>query len=233
MVLIIALILSFIPSILMFFFLRNNRKNDEEYKKDCTRLLFQGIAICGVVMLLGALFRIPWNLSGIAKDKPMLDRLFVCFVVNAFCEETAKFLFARKYFMKNREKTSRLDIISFLTISAISFALLEDIVYVFGTNIAQIIIRGVLMGHVPNQLMMGQLYGKGIAEKKPVFRFLGFIVPMLMHGLYNFLLTPDLPEWTAFVEIGLVASEFIYMIRMIFFIRKKRNDPEFTRPVFH
>lgn len=232
MVIIIAALVSFIPSILMFFFMRNNRKDDEEYRKDCTRLLFQGIPICALVMLFGALVRIPFNMTGIGKMYPLLDRAFVCFIVNAICEELAKFFFARKYFSKNIEKTSRLDIISFLVISAISFALVEDVIYVFGSSIGQILVRGILMGHVPNQLMMGYFYAKGADEKKTVYKVLAFVLPILMHGAYNFLLTPELPEWTNFAVISLVLFELIYMIFMIFFIRKKRNDHLYTRAIF-
>ena len=37
-------------------------------------------------------------------------------------------------------------------------------------------------------------------------------------------------EWLVIVTE--LAVEFIYMIYMIFFINKKRNDPEYTRPIF-
>lgn len=232
MALIAALIVSFIPSVLMFFFMMNNRKGDEEYKKDCIKLFLQGIPICALVMLLGALFRIPWNMSGIAANRPLLDRAFVCYVVNALCEELAKFFFARKYIRKHIDKASRLDVISFMVIAAISFSLAEDVVYIFGSSVIHILVRGILMGHVPEQLLMGYFYGKGVAEKKGIFKVLAFVVPILLHGTYNFLLSDGLPEWTAFAEIALVACETIYLVYMIFFIRKKRNDPEYNRPIF-
>lgn len=232
MVIVLAAIVSFVPSLLMFFFLRNNRKDDEEYRKDCNQLLLKGIAICGLVMLFGAAVRIPWNLSGIAKDNQLLDRAFVCYIVNAVCEELAKFFYARKFILKNKARVTRLDIISFMVISAISFALLEDIVYVFGSSVGQIIVRGVLMGHVPEQLIMGELYGRSIAQRKPVLKIFAFVIPILIHGTYNFLLTEGLPEWTNFAVLALVAAEFIYMIWKIFDIKKKRSDPAYTTPVY-
>ena len=232
MIIILITLASFIPSLLMFLFMRNNRKGDETYRRNCNQLLMKGILICGLVMLFGAALRIPWNLIGLTKDKPLLDRAFVCFVVNALCEETAKFLYARKYIMQDKTKTSRLDIISYLVISAISFALLEDIIYAFSTSIGQIIVRGILMGHVPEQLLMGELYGRSIAEKKPGLKVLAFLLPILIHGTYNFLLSDGLPEWTAFAVVGLVLAETIYMICMIFRIKKKRNDTAYTEPVF-
>ena len=232
LILILAVIASFIPSILLFLFLRNNRKDDEEYRKDCLKLLGQGFLVALLVFLFDLLIKIPWTLIGIGKKYPMIDRLFTCFIVNATVEEICKFLVANNTIKKNHAKASRLDIISFLTISAIGFGLVEDIVYVFTTNIGQIIVRGVQMGHVPYELIMGMLYTKAIVDKDDKFKVLAFVIPILLHGSYNFLLTPDLPDWTIPVTLLLVLGEFIYIIYMVFFIRKKRNDASYTSPIF-
>ncbi len=227
-----ALIVSFIPSILMFLFLRSNRKDDEEYRKDCLSLLGKGVLIACLVFLFDLLAKLLWSLTGIGKNNVWIDALFTCFVVNATVEEFCKFLVARKYIRKNPAKTSRLDIISFITIAAISFGLAEDVVYVLSTNIGQIIVRGILMGHVPYALAMGLFYSKSIAEKKPAYKILAFVIPILLHGTYNFLLTDGLPDWAAIVVVNEVILETAFMVYMIFFIRKKRNDPKYTRPVF-
>lgn len=226
-----ALIVSFIPSLLMFFFLKNNRKEDQEYRKDCTKLLSKGFLIAWLVFLFDLAVKILWGLTGL-KDKFWIDRLFNCFVVNATVEEFSKFLVARKFIRKDMSKTSRLDIISFLTIAAIGFGLVEDLVYALGTNIGQIIVRGLLMGHVPYEMLMGMLYSKSIAEKKPSLKIWAFVIPILVHGSYNFLLTENLPDWASIVVVSEVIIEVIYMIYMIFFIKKKRNNPEYTRPIF-
>ena len=231
-VLVIALIISFIPSILMFLFLRNNRKDDEEYKKNCTKLLWQGIPIALLVCLADLLLSILFGLTGVGDNSQILKDLFKCFVINATVEETCKFFVGNKYIKDDAEKVSRLDVISYLTIAAISFALIEDVVYMFSTNIGQIIIRGILMGHVPYELFMGLYYGKGLAENNKGYKILAFVVPILFHGSYNFLLNEYLPDWTGIVVILEVLVEVVFLVYMIFFIRKKRNDPEFTGPIF-
>ena len=88
------------------------------------------------------------------------------------------------------------------------------------------------MGHVPYALFMGLLYSKSIVEKKPFLKVLAFVVPILLHGSYNFLLGDNLPEWSAFVVVTEVILETVFMFYMIFFMKKKRNDPAFTSPVF-
>lgn len=232
MVILIAAIVSFIPSILMFIFLRNNRKEDEEYRKDCLKLLGKGLLIALLVFLADLVLNIAWKATGLGGKNSIVDELFRCFIINALVEELSKFFTARKYIYKDKSKTSRLDIISYLVIAAIAFGLVEDVVYVLSTNIGQIIVRGLLMGHVPYAMLTGQLYGKGIAEKKSVWKILALVFAILLHGSYNFLLGDDLPDWAAFVVVTEVALETIYMIYMIFFIRKKRQDPEYTSPVF-
>ena len=227
-----ALIISFIPSLLMFLFLRNNRKDDQEYRKNCTSLLGKGLLISLLIFLFDLVIKILWGLTGIGEKNIWIDRLFTCFIVNATIEELCKFLVARKYIREDLTKTSRLDIISFLTIAAISFGLLEDIVYIFSTNIGQIIVRGILMGHVPYELLMGLLYSKSVAEKRPVYKVLAFLIPIILHGSYNFLLSEGLPDWTAYVVVTEVILETVFMIYMIFFMKKKRNDPAYTYPVF-
>ncbi len=231
-VMILVALLSFIPSILMFLFLRNNRKEDETYRKDCNALLGKGLLICVIVFLGDFAISIPWNMTGIGDKYPLIDEIFTCFIINALIEEGAKFLTANKFITKDKSKTSKLDVISFLVIAALAFGLLEDIVYAFNTNLGQIIVRGILMGHVPYAMVTGQLYGKGIAEKKKWLGVLGFVIAVLLHGTYNLMLKEDLPDWSAFVVVTETALEFIYMIYMIFFIRKKRNDPEYNRPIF-
>ena len=232
MIVILIGLVSFIPSILLFLFLRNNHKDDEEYRKNCLSLLGKGVVICLLVVAFDLAFKIPWAMLHVAEKYPWIDRLFTCFIVNALVEETCKFLAARKYINLDKTKTSKLDIISYLVIAALSFGLVEDVVYMLTTNLGQIIVRGVLMGHVPYEMIMGYFYGRAIAEDKKGFKVLAFVIPILLHGTYNFGLTEGLPDFWAIIVVTLVALETAYMIYMIFFIRKKRNDPEYTKPVF-
>ena len=232
LILVLALIVSFVPSVLMFLFLLNNRKDDEEYQKNCTKLFWKGVPISLLVCLMDLILTLVFSFSGLSEAPELLKDVFKCFVINATVEETCKFLVANKYIKADRERVSRLDVISYLTIAAISFGLVEDIVYMFSTNVGQIIVRGVLMGHVPYELFMGLFYGKGLAENNKGCKILAFVVPILFHGSYNLLLKESMPDWSAVVVITEVFIEVIFLVYMIFFIRKKRNDPQYTSPIF-
>ena len=80
---------------------------------------------------------------------------------------------------------------------------------------------------------MAHFYSKAVEEKKTVYKVLAFLLPILLHGTYNFLLKDGLPEWTAMVELTLVAVETIgTYYTLFFFLRKKKDDPAYTRPIF-
>ncbi|MBQ6125542.1 MAG: PrsW family intramembrane metalloprotease [Erysipelotrichaceae bacterium] len=230
-VMVLVLLASFIPSVLLFLFLRKN-KDDEDYRKTCDKLLWQGVLIALGVTLLDAAIVLLWSLTGLGGKNRIVDLLFKTFVVNATAEETVKFLYGRKYVRKDLAKVSRLDVITYMAIAAMGFGLFEDILYMFQTNIGQILVRGFLMGHVGYGMMMGRLYGKGMKEDKMIYKVLALLIPILMHGLYNFSLGEGLPDAFAFVVVTETFITTVFLIYMIFFIRKKRNDPEFTEPIY-
>ena len=227
----LILLASFIPSILLFLFLRKN-KEDEEYRKTCNKLLWQGFLIAMGVTFADILIVLLWNMSGLGGRNGIVDLLFKTFIVNATVEETMKFLCGRKFIRKDLEKVSRLDVITYMAVTAMAFGLFEDILYMFETNIGQILVRGFLMGHVGYGMMMGRLYGKGMKEDRTVYKVLAVLIPILLHGLYNFSLGEDLPDVFAFIVVTETFITTAYLIYSVFFIRKKRNDPEFTEPIY-
>ena len=143
-----------------------------------------------------------------------------------------KFLCGRKFIRKDLAKVSRLDVITYMAIAAMAFGLFEDILYMFETNIGQILVRGFLMGHVGYGMIMGRLYGKGMKENNKVYKVLAILIPILLHGLYNFSLGEGLPDVFAFIVVTETFITTVYLIYSIFFIRKKRTDPEFTDPIY-
>ncbi len=230
MLVLLALLASFIPSILMFFFLRKNRE-DMEYRKYCGKVLWNGVLCAALVTLACAVLQLGWNLLGIGENSKLLNSLFNAFVLAAGVEESVKFFTAKKA-LKEIPALTRLDVISITAITAMGFGLIEDVVYTMQSNIPQILIRGVLMAHVSYGLFMGLVYGKGIQKKSPGLKALGLLLPILFHGLYNFSLDEGLPELFSYIAVGSALVSTVFLVVMIFFIRKKRKDPEFTTPLY-
>ena len=227
----LVLILASIPSVLFFFFLRNNRE-DPEYKKTCAGVFWKGVICAAVIILADFALQIAWNATGLGEKSPLVNELFRCFILFAGVEETVKFLTAKKNGLKKYSGVSRLDVIAFMAIAAIGFGLNEDIVYAMQTNIGQIIVRGALMGHVAYGLLMGLLYGKGLVKDSKALKALALILPIFFHGLYDFSLVDWMPDAFAFVAVLSAFASTVFIIVMIFFIRKKRKDPSFAESIF-
>ena len=146
-------------------------------------------------------------------------------------EEGVKFFTARKA-LKEYKSVSRLDVIAFMAIAAMGFGLIEDVVYAFESNVPQILVRGILMAHVGYGLLMGLLYGKGLVKNSGLMRFFAVFVPLLIHGLYDFSLDENLPEAFSYVAVLNALAMAVFTVVMIFYIRKKRKDPEYTKPIY-
>ena len=90
--LVIALIVSFIPSIAIFLWMANIRKDDADYRKTCRTALFKGITRVGSVLLLSAAFRIVRRLLGLSEKGEIWAELFTAFIIHSLAEETVKYL---------------------------------------------------------------------------------------------------------------------------------------------
>ncbi|MBO6164224.1 MAG: hypothetical protein J6N77_04155 [Lachnospiraceae bacterium] len=88
---IIACIISFVPSVALFLWLRNSVKKEEDYKKLIGRALLQGALSVFPVVLFSALFSLLVGLTGIKKTSPLLYAAMYNFIVLAFAEELVKY----------------------------------------------------------------------------------------------------------------------------------------------
>ena len=230
LVLVLGLIASIIPSAILYFYLRNLRKDDKEYYKNCRKLLVAGLLCSFGVFLLDLLLNIGWSMLHIAEDIPIVKVLFRCFIVNAFAEELVKYLNARRVIRKN--KVSWLDCIAYCAIVGIGFHIIESIVLVLSSNLMQILVKGITMGHPAYGMFMGYCVGKAYDEKKS-YGIMGFLFLILLHGFYNFSLSDEfmaLNENLIFVPFLLVGVDLLLLISVFLFVKKHRNDPKYTEP---
>lgn len=231
---IIALIISNIPAVLLYFYLRNLRKGDSEYGKDCAGLLKKGVLSCIGVVLLAAALTITWNLTLGKESMPLLKELFSNFVLAALVEEYIKYRAADKVLKKQAGKASWLDCIAFFGIVGIGFQIIESFTYMLNTNIPQILVRGFAMGHPSYGLLMGYLVGKSLKTGKKSYRVMAFMAPFMLHGMYDFSLSElfqGINENMVFVPFILVITELVILIRTLILIKKNRNNPEYTEPL--
>ena len=100
LVLIGALLVSFIFPFVIFIFLRGAHKDDAEYKKDCTKLLLKGLLLGFPVFGFSLLCYFIFRITHITDAYPFVQVLFESFVLMAFSEELMKYLLAKKSSIK-------------------------------------------------------------------------------------------------------------------------------------
>ena len=234
MILVLGFLVSLIPSIALFFVLRNIKKEDEEYKKICNTSFIKGVLSVFPVILLSAAFAIFEAVTHIKDANIVLASLFHKFIVLALAEEIVKFLTAKHVWKNNPYNYSWLDIIVTGTIVALAFGVAEDIPYAIGAGVGMMIVRGLCSGHITYGFITSYFYGKGLKENNKNLSYLGFIIAWLMHGFYDFGLTPELNEmneWIGAISVLLAIFEFVFLIFIFFFVYKAKNKEKYTTPI--
>ncbi|MBR2780275.1 MAG: PrsW family intramembrane metalloprotease [Eubacteriaceae bacterium] len=233
-----CLIVSMIPSLLIYFWFAHMYKGDTEHTKTCRKLFWKGVLCVLGIFALDLVLSLLWSMTGLSGKSELIDVLFKCFILNAFVEELVKLMNARSVIRKKSGAVSWLSMIMYTTIVAIGFALAEDVVYAFTTSPGQILVRGVTAGHVVYGLISGYFIGKAYKYGEKKYSFIGTIVPWLLHGMYNFGLDStkaglgeDLSTAFGMISVTIAAAGVIYIIVMLLKIRKYREDPVYTEPL--
>lgn len=96
------------------------------------------------------------------------------------------------------------------------------------------LVRGFTMGHVGYGFIMGWFYGKRLYTGKKKYGVIAVLLPWLLHGIYDFSLTPELIEVNEnFMVIALFMAllDIVTLILMIrFFIRSNKQE-RYLQPV--
>lgn len=115
-----------------------------------------------------------------------------------------------------------------------AFGLMEDIPYAIGASPMTMLVRGISMGHVGYGFVMGLFYGKRLYTGKKRYAVIAVLLPWIMHGIYDFSLTPELIDVNQnlmFIAVIMALLEIVMLVLMIrFFIRSKKQD-RYLQPV--
>ncbi len=234
---ILFFLLSIIPSVLIFIWLRNRQKENILYRKKCTYSFVSGLISVLPILLLSAILYV---LSAVLKLALLKDvnilvyQAIYTFVVLAFAEEIIKYFTFRFVLKRNPYAYSWADVVAFMVIIGTAFGLIEDIPYAIGASPIIMLVRGFTMGHVGYGFIMGWFYGKRLHTGKKRYGVFALLVPWLIHGLYDFSLTPELMEISdnfAFLGVSLALLDIVLLILMICFFIKARKKDIYNEPV--
>ena len=138
---------------------------------------------------------LSWLLNAFVRDAG-LYQVLLYFVVVACSEEIAKYfmLYRRTWF--SQEFNCRYDGVVYAVFVSLGFALWENISYVMHYGLSTALLRAVtaIPGHTCFGVFMGVFYGtarqlenQGDAEKAKTCRLLSVVIPVLLHGTYDYI----------------------------------------------
>lgn len=232
--LILAIIVSFIPAIALYRWLKNRIKEEEAYQSLCSSALKRGILSIFPILLVSAIFQIIIRLTGIKDTNPLLYQALYNFIVLAFAEELVKYLAFRRTLKKTDYMVSWLDVTILMTIVGIGFDLIESIVYAIGASVPVVLIRGICIPHAGYGFLVGYFYGKGVKDGKPATKWIGFVLAWLMHGLYDFSLQEEfvaVNDNLVIISLALAVIDIVLVILLVRFVRKVKEKELYTEPL--
>ena len=233
-VLFLAIIVSFVPALALYWWLKNRIKDEEAYKELCGSALKRGIVSIFPALLFSAVFQIIIALTGLKKSNLLLYEALYTFIVLALAEELVKYLALRRTLKKTDYRVSWMDVTVLMTIVGIGFDLLESIVYAIGASVPVVLIRGICIPHAGYGFIAGYFYGKGVKSGKTGVRRIGFVIAWLLHGLYDFSLSEPfiaINENLMAAALVLAVMDIVLVILLIRFVRKRKGLEEYTEPL--
>ena len=231
----VACVVSFIPFILLYLWVRNGLKSaaadGAAYQKLCGKALLKGFLSIFPVMLFSGVSSVLLNLTGLRNNHYLIHQALYTMIVLALMEELAKFWMFRRLLKKNDYPYSWLSMIAFMTIVSIGFGAIESVVYAIDASIPVVLVRGICVPHVGYGFVEGYFYGKAVKTGKMGWQWLGLCLSWVIHGLYDFSLTPELLEISDIfylLPFILVIIDIWLAIHMVVFTKKARKQEKYT-----
>lgn len=144
------------------------------------------------------------------------------FFVVGLAEEGFKYLLMRACTWRSSEFNCLFDGVVFAVFTSLGFALWENISYVISYGLSTAIARALtaVPGHACFGVFMGSFYGaakrcemKGDASGSLKNRILAVVIPMLLHGAYDFIASDDIVP--TFIFIIFIALMFVSAYRRV------------------
>lgn len=190
------LFISIAPVIMILFYVYYRDK----YEKEPINLLMKGLLL-GCVIVIPIIVSEKWMTfwGSFLPDYKLLQAFYRAFFVAALCEETFKLIAVRVLIWRNPNFNEKFDGIVYAVFVSLGFALVENILYVFGSNDGMGVGLMRAITAVPAHAMFGIVMGYylGLAKfnlhKSKVYSVLSFVVPFAMHGYYDYILMSEHP----------------------------------------
>lgn len=234
LILVGAFLVSLIPSILLFLWLKKQNGENEEYKKTCDKALIQGFLSVIWLTLVCFVLALSESLLKISRFGPIWQEAYHTFIVVVLPEEIVKMFLLSRFLKKMEYRYSWRDIVAFQIIINLGFSMIEDLVYAFITTPGQMLVRGVFIMHGGYGYVMGYFFAKAKATKNKMYYIPALLIPLMLHGLYDFTLDDKVAainDLILFTPLIMVITDVVLLVRMFNFFKKTKDQELYTAPV--
>jgi len=144
-----------------------------------------------------------------------LNDFFDAFIIYAATEEGFKFLSVYLLIFKSKEFSSPYDVIKIVLLTSLTFASIENILYVnfyykeIGMDVALLRIYTAIPLHAICGISMGYFIYNYKKTKNKLFLLLSILIPLMIHGSYDYFIITDMIYYSLFV---LIISLVIHII---------------------
>jgi len=142
--------------------------------------------------------------------------LIEAFLITALIEEGVKFL-TGIIGVKLLETLSTLEVILFFLCIGLGFAALENVLYAYNHTETTMIARAftAVPSHLIYGILMGALYAKSLQTKKWTSYSIALVIPIFMHGLYNYFIIQPYADWIMLCAPALLIATAIFCYNII------------------
>ena len=163
----------------------------------------------------------------VAQSSAAYDVLLY-FIVVAVSEECCKYLMLKRNTWRSPEFNCMFDGVVYAVFVSLGFGLWENISYVLTYGLSTAIVRAVtaIPGHACFGVFMGVFYAiskkyevEGMASDSRTYRVLSVLVPVLLHGAYDYIASTYTSGWYFVI---FVAALFAVSFRLV--SQKSKND---------
>ena len=180
------------PVILLLIYVYRRDKYEKEPKKLLAKVFIFGIISVIPVYFIETALTNYWHTKYALPSMQLNTAAYDAFVVAAFTEEFFKILVFFIFIQKNKNFNEKFDGIIYAVFISMGFAATENLMYVLGSGFSTGIIRAftAVPAHAIFAVTSG--YFLALAKFKPsgklIYLILALAVPVLLHGIYDFIL---------------------------------------------
>lgn len=195
-----AVYIAIIPSIILCLYVYHMDVIEKEPIRLLFILFFIGVLITLPARFVERLLITSNNMDYVNYYANYKDSFFLSFAIIAVVEEGYKYLVLLASSWKNKEFDYKYDAIVYSVFISLGFATLENILYIQNADFTVVLLRGVISVPAHAFFAIASGFFVGFAkeaslkkEKKKVLLYLllALIVPIILHGTFDFLLLTE------------------------------------------